>query len=197
MANYPGPFEIEYLITGFTGPAREHVLRVSVAALGSPSPGTLPSAIDIQKKGGSSAKLDVVANQFWEFIRPFYATGISCSGYQFWRYVPMTFGKDFISTGAVTNPAGTGAAIIPAQQVTQTYRAANGGILKIVLLEPNLGGDTRVTLVPNAGGTTSQRLAAYVLSADSILLARDDSYPINALRESRGQNERIWREIFR
>lgn len=197
MANYPGPYEIEYTLTGWTNPVREHVFRVSVAAVGSPTPGTLPTAIDIQKRSGATAKLDVVANQLWEFIRLFYSTTFSCAGYQLWRYVPMTYGKDFIATGTVTNPIASGSAIVNASQITQTYRSANGGILKIVLLETNQAGDTRTTLVPNPAGTPSQRLAAYVMSGDNIILARDDAYPVNPLRDSRGQNERVWREIFR
>jgi hypothetical protein len=197
MPNLPGPYEIEFSLIGWSAPAREHVLRISVAALGSPAPGTLPTAIDIQKMGGSTAKLNVVANQFWEFIRLFYGNTISCSGYQLWKYVPGTLGKDFIAAGTVTNPVATTGGVIAAWQLTQTYRSANGGILKIVLMESGQGGETRVALVPNAAGTPSQKLAAYVMSADNILLARDDAYPVNPLRDSRGQNEKIWRQIYR
>jgi hypothetical protein len=28
-------------------------------------------------------------------------------------------------------------------------------------------------------------------------LGRDDSYPVAAMRDSRGQNEKIWRKIYR
>jgi len=197
MPNLPGPYEIEFTLTGWTLPAREHVLRVSVAAVGSPAVGSLPTAVDIQKMGGSTAKLNIVANQMWEFIRLFYSNTISCTGYQLWRYVTGTLGKDFISTGTVTNPLCSGAAGVNSGQITQTYRSANGGILKIVLLESNQAGDTRTTLVPSAVGTASQRLAAYIMSADNPVLARDDAYPINPLRDSRGQNEKIWRLINR
>jgi hypothetical protein len=197
MANLPGPYEIEFTLTGWTAPAREHVFRVNVAAVGSPAVGALPTAIDIQKMGGSTAKLNIVANQIWEFLRLFNNASITCSGYQLWKYVPGTLGKDFISTGAVTNPACNDAGGVNAAQLTQTYRSANGGILKVVMLESNQAGDARVTLVPNAAGTPSQKLAAYIMSADNVFLARDDAYPVNPLRDSRGQNEKIWRLINR
>ena len=109
----------------------------------------------------------------------------------------MTLGKDFISTGTVTNPLASGAAINIAWQLTQTYRSANGGILKLVLLETNLGGNVRQTLVANPAGNASQKLAAYVMSADNVILARDDAYPVNPLRDSRGENETIFRLINR
>lgn len=197
MSNLPGPYEIEFSLDGWTSPNRQHVIRHSVAVVGSPTAGTLPTAIDVQKMGGGTAKLNVVANQIWEFYRLFWNNTILCSGYQLWKYVPGTLGKDFISTGTVTNPAASGGGGINAAQLTQTYRSANGGILKLVLLETNQSGDARITLVPNAAGTPSQKLAAYVMSADNVILARDDAYPVNPLRDSRGQNEKIWRLINR
>lgn len=196
--NMPGPYEIEYELQGWASPARSHVLRFSVAAVGSPAPGSLPTTIDIQKTGGATAKLNVVANQIWGFLRPLYHSSISAVGYQLWRYIPGTLAKDFISTGALTTPAGSSAsAATVAHQTTLTFRSANGGIMKIVLLETSLGGDTRITLVPNPAGTLVPLLASYVLSADNVILARDDAYPVAALRDSRGQNERIWREVYR
>ena len=196
--NYPGPYEIEYELTGWTSPTRSHVFRVSCLAVGSPAAGSLPTAIDIQKQGGSTAKLNVVANQLWEFIRLFYPNTIQCPGYQLWRYVPGTLAKDFISTGTLTNPisAGTGT-ITAAQQLTLTFRSANGGILKLVLLETNQTGDARIVLLNNAAGTPPQKLASYVMSADNVIMARDDAFIVTPLRDSRGQNERIWREINR
>jgi len=196
--NLPGPYEIEYELQGWTSPARQHVLRFSVAAVGSPAPGALPTTIDIQKTGGATAKLNVVANQIWGYIRTFYNTSISAVGYQLWKYVPGTLAKDFVSTGSLTTPAGGSAGgITAAHQCTMTFRSANGGIMKVVLLETSLTGDTRTTIIPNSGGTLVPLFASYVLSADNVLLARDDAYPVAALRDSRGQNERIWREIFR
>ena len=196
-ANKAGPYEIDFLITGFTAPAREHRFRPSVVALGNPTAGTAATAIDIQKAGGGTAKLNVVANQIWEYIRLFYPSGISCTGYTLWKYVTGTDAKDYISAGTVTNPAGTGAAIVAAYQVVLTYRSALGGIMKQVLLETNQAAETRTVLVANAAGTPSQKLAAYVMSADNVIFARDDSYPITPLRQSFGQNERVWRLIYR
>jgi len=197
--NLPGPYEVEYTLSGWSNPIREHVLRVSVAALGNPAAGTLATAIDIQKMGGGTAKLNVTANQLWEFLRPNYGNSTTCTGYTLWKYVSGTLAKDFISAGTVTNPAGTGGAGtgVVAWQHTQTYRSANGGILKLVLLEGVNSGDSRTTLIPNPAGTALQRLASYVMSADNMVLARDDSYPVAALRQANGQNERIWRKVYR
>ncbi|HEY9664895.1 MAG TPA: hypothetical protein V6C65_41170 [Allocoleopsis sp.] len=195
--NLPGPYEVEYQLDGWTAPIRSHLFRVNCAAIGSPVAGSLPNTIDMQKRGGGTAKLDVVANQLWEFLRLFWNNGIVCSGYTLWKYVPGTYAKDFVAAGAVTNQAASGSAGVVAAQLTQTYRSANGGIMKIVLLETNQAGDTRVALVPNTVGTPSARLAAYLLSADSFVMARDDAFPVSPLRDARGQNESVWRKVYR
>lgn len=195
--NLPGPYELEYTLTGFVNPNRDHLFRVNCIAIGDPAPGSLPTAITMQKQGGGTASLSVVANQLWEFIRLLYGVSISCSGFQLWKYVAGTLAKDFVSAGTPTNVACTGAGGTALGQLTQTYRSANGGIMKVVLLETNQTGDTRTTLIPNGAGTPSQRLAAYITSADNIALARDDAFIVAALRDSRGQNEAIWKLVHR
>jgi len=197
MANFPGPYEIEFTIVGFTSPVREHKVRMNVAAVGTPAPGTLPTAITIQKAGGGTATLAAVADQAWSFLRQFWPSSISSIGYTFWRYVSGTHAKDFIATGTLTNPAGTGGGVNAKHQLTLTFRSANGGIMKTVLLETATVGDTQTALVPNGAGSPQQKWAAYVLSVDNVALAADDGYPILALRDSRGENERLFRKLFR
>lgn len=197
MPNYPGPYEIEFTLGGWTAPVREHKIRLNCAALGAPVAGTLPTAITIQKAGGGTATLDVVANQAWSFLRQFYPSSITAIGYTFWKYVTGTHAKNFISTGTLTTPLGTGPAVVVKSQLTLTFRSANGSIAKTVLLETGFGGDAQIALVPNGAGTAPQKWAAYVLSTDNIVLAADDGYPILALRDSRGENERIFRKIYR
>lgn len=198
MANFPGPYEIEFQLTGWGSPAREHVMRFNVIALGSPPAGTLATAIDIQKMSGATAKLNVVADQIWSFYRLAHSSSISVVGYTLWKYVTGTHAKDFISAGTVTNPTGnTAGAPVIAHQTTLTFRSANGGVMKTLILESLLTGDNRITLIPNPAGTAPQRIAAYHLSGDNVAMARDDSYPIAALRDARGQNEKIWRSVYR
>lgn len=198
MPNLAGPYEIEFQLGGWSAPVRTHVMRFNVIAVGNPPAGTLATAIDIQKQGGATAKLNVVANQMWDFLRIAYHTSITCTGYTLWKYVTGTSAKDFVSAGTVTNPAGSSAsAATLAWEVIATFRSANGGIMKTVWLEPSLTGDNKSTLIANAAGNAIQRWAAYVLSADNAAIARDDGFIVAALRDSRSQNESIWRKIYR
>jgi len=195
--NYPGPYEVEYniLVSGLN-----HKMRLNCVVSGSaPAPGTLPTAISLMTKGGTPATLAVCANGFWEQIRLWYHTSVTCTGYTFWRYPFVnSYVKDFITAGAVTNPAALAStAINQASQFTESFRSANGGSMKINALEVSFTTLTRNTLVPNASGTAEQKTAAYVLSSAGWMIARDDSFPIAATYYIGGQNETIFRKRYR
>jgi hypothetical protein len=197
MANSKaGQYQIEYRLEGFVNPTRSHVVRAWVSASGSPVVGALPADVQIQKRGGTTASLQSVADQFWSFLRLSYGVTITAANFSLWRFATEN-ARDFISGGSVANPAGTGASPVIAGQCTLTFRHALGGIGKIVLLESGNGGDSRSSLIANAAGSATQRLAAYLMSADSPMVALDNSFPVTPLRDSRGQNEAIWRLVYR
>lgn len=191
-----GQYVLEYTLGGFTSPTRSHVVRMWVAPSGSPAVGTPPASITIQKLGGSTASLQAVAEQAWGFFRLQWPSTITASGFTLWKYVTENV-RDFISAGTLTTPAGSGAGVTVSAQTTLTFRHALGGIGKIVLLESTNTGDSQVALVANAAGTPTQRLAAYLMSADSPMISLDNSFPVTPLRDSRGQNEAVWRKVNR
>lgn len=197
MANVSGPYQIEYQLDGWTTPTRSHVFRTNCLAVGSPAVGTPPASVTIQKMGGGTGSLQAVADQYWSFLRLAFPAGIICSGFTLWHFSGVTEARDFITAGSVATPAGASGSVQVAAQTTLTYRSANGGIMKQVYLECALAGDQRAALVPNTLGTPFQRMAAYIMSADNIAIADDDGFPVTALRISQGQNERIWRKLFR
>lgn len=197
MANSKvGQYVLEFGLTGFTIPVRSHVVRMWVSPTGTPAIGTPPASVTIQKLGGSTASLDVVANQAWSYLRQQWPAAIIATGYSLWRFATEN-SRDFVTGGLLATPTGNGASAVTASQCTLTFRHALGGIGKIVLLESSNGGDTQTTLVANAAGSTVQKLAAYIMSADSPMIALDNSFPITPLRDSRGQNEAIWRKVYR
>lgn len=191
-----GQYSLEYRLEGFTSPTRSHALRAWISPLGTPAIGALPAAIDIQKLGGGTADLGTVANQLWSYLRLMYASSVSAVSYTLWKFATEN-SRDFVSAGTLTTPAGASGSVQVAQQTTLTFRHALGGIGKLVFLESNQSGDTRTALIPNTLGTPTQRIAAYAMSADSVLIALDNSFPVTPLRDSRGQNEAVWRLIYR
>lgn len=191
-----GQHVLEFTLTGWTNPTRTHVVRMWVSPTGVPAIGTPASAVTIQKLGGATAALDVVANQAWSYFRLQWQSIISATGYSLWRYVTEN-SRDYVTGGSLTTPTGTGAGTTVAAQATLTFRHALGAVSKIVLLEGTNAGDTQTALIANAAGTPTQRLAAYLMSADSPMVSLDNSFPVTPLRDSRGQNEAIWRKVYR
>lgn len=185
-----GQYQLEYELVGFGSPVNSHKLRANVMAVGSPVAGTLPTAIDINKKGGTTANLQVVADQVWSFFRLMYATSITAVNFTLWRWQTNT-ARDFISTGTLATPAGSTGTVVSSWQTTLTFRSGTGGIAKLVFIESNLSGNQRAALVPNAAGGQHQKIAAFALSADSPFQALDNGFIVAALRDSRGENEAI------
>lgn len=191
-----GQYLLEYSLSGFTTPTRSHVVRLWVMPTGSPAIGTPATSVTIQKLSGATANLQVVADQAWSYLRLQWPAAIQATGFSLWKYVTEN-SKDYISGGSLATPAGTGGGVTIAGQCTLTFRHALGGIGKIVLIESANGGDTQVASLANAAGTATQRLTAYLMSADSPMVALDNSFPVTPLRDSRGQNEAIWRKVYR
>jgi hypothetical protein len=195
--NYPGPYEVEYsiLVNTFT-----HKMRMNCVVSGStPPPGTAPTAINLMTRAGTPATLAVCANGLWEQLRLWYHTSVTCTGYIFWRYpVAGSFVKDFVTAGTLTNQAGLSTtAVNLANQFTESFRTANGGVMKITAFETSFTVLTRNTLTANAAGTAEQKTAAYVISSAGWMIGRDDSFPIAPTYFIGGQNEAVFRKRYR
>lgn len=197
MANSKvGQYRLEFLLTGYTNPTREHVAGLWVAPTAQFTAGALPADIDLQLKGGGSNTLDAVALDYANRIRPFYDGSVSITAYTLWRYTTNNV-RDYISSGTVAPTASAGGGTGIAHQATITMRHANGGIARHVFLESVNNDNIRGNILPLATGNSIQRYAAWLLSNASPSIALDNSFPVAALRYSGGQNESVWRKIYR
>lgn len=195
--NYPGPQEVEYQVQVSTF---VHRIRLSCAIDGSvPTPGTPPASINLMTRSGAPAALSVCANGLWEQLRTFFNTSVSCLGYTLWNYpVAGSLAKDFVTSGTVTNAAGLSAtASNLAFQCTLSFRSANGGVLKLTLLESVYTDKFSLPLIANAAGSTPQKVAAYMISSAGWAIARDDGFPVVPTKITGGENEVIARKRYR
>lgn len=193
--NLPGPYEADYayIVSGIT-----HHLRVNCMVMDNPAPGTPFTDLEVQTRSGTPVLLSGAVQTLWDWIRPFMAGSVAAPTLTLWKYVTGTFEKDFISASSGITGAGSNAgAFNPAHYRQFSFRSANGGIMKVSLMEDSDTDNTITNLVANAAGNASQKLAAYVISTDGWLLARDDSFPIAPYHENQGQNEAIFRRRFR
>lgn len=191
-----GQYRLEFELTGFLSPTRSHVVGIWIAPTTTPATGTPPADIDIQLLGGGTDDLDSVALDFANRVRPLYPAAITISGWNMWKYI-TEYTRDFVTAGSATPTTTAGGSSVASGQHTLTFRHAGGGIGKHVFLESSNGGDSRSALVPNATGNSVQRYAAWVLSATSPVIALDNAFAVAPLKDSRGQNEAVWRKINR
>lgn len=192
VLNFPGPYEVE--ITYVTN-GRPHKLRISCSTVGTPTPGDAPSSITLGTRNSVGAALDTSVLAFVNVLKTQLATADSFTGYDFWKYAPTSFERTFITSGTLAVSGTAVVSSVVAQQNTYTFRTQEGGIFRLILLESVHGGDNRVVY---ASLTANQKLIVdNILAAGSWQLARDTSYPIVFLRQSNGQNEAVWRKIYR
>ena len=194
--NYPGPYEVVYkiLVSGL-----EHEARYNCVATPAPTAGTAFASINLQTRSGTPANAQTCVEGLWNQMRPHFHTSVTCSAIELWHYpVAGSFARDFISATTPSLPAGlSSGAVILANQDTLSFRSANGGIMKVEMMESSFQTHAVTTLVPNSSGNTIQKIAAYVLSSAGWLLARDDGFPFSAYRHTSGQNEALYRRRYR
>lgn len=174
-----------------------HDFEVNCDVLGSPVVGSDPATINLRTRNGDGADLDTCANALWAELRQMFNASTLCSTYTLFKRNVNNENRDFISGGGLDLPNGSGvAANVPASQATFTWRSGGGHIMKMVLLEANLGGNGRGPL-PSTGNVFINSLNGFVLSGLNFVSARDRSFPVAALNASFGQNEKIFERRFR
>lgn len=198
--NFPGPYEVEYTYTAVVGSLTlNHFLRVNCMALDDPTPGTPMDEIEFATIGGTPVNAETAIATLWNWISLQLSTSSVVLAAVLNRYATGTFSKDFVSAYAGTPLAGAnGAGAADAHQMVQTFRSANGGIMKLTILEDVNGSlKTLASNIANPAGSDDQKLSAYILSSAGWLLARDDGFPIAPLHQAFGENEAIWRKRHR
>lgn len=197
MANSKiGQYRLEFPVTGYTAPIRSHICGLWVAPTTTPAPGTLPSDVDLQLLGGGTDTLQAVALDYANRIRPLFDATLGIGAFTLWRYA-TEFSRDFVTAGTVAPVTSTGSGVSIAIGQVLTFRHANGGVGKHVFLETMFGGNAYINLVPNASGNTIERFAAWVMSSDSPVIALDNSFPVAPLKFAQGENESVWRKVYR
>lgn len=191
--NFPGPYgvEIEYIVDGVT-----HNHEVNCSVQGSPAAGVDMTTLTVDTKDGVGANLAINVSDYVDEMRKNYNVAVQFSQYTLWKYDALSTARNFISSEALgvlgTNVSPT----VPAQQMTQTYRTAEGGIMRIVLLEHVYDSQGQSALATNTQDGI-QTMKNIIVADSNWILARDTSYPIAPLGLSFGENERVWRKRYR
>jgi len=192
MPSLPGPYQVEI---NYSTAARSHKMRLDCQLSTSPPAGADLSTLNVITSGGANVGLTSAVGSLITLMLPFVSDTMTFNDFTLWKFVTGTQQRTFIGTAQIaivgTNVNGS----VPAHYSMFTMRTQNGGIAKVVLLEDVSNGNTKLPY--SLLGTAAQDLFDYMTGDDTWIYARDNSYPVAPLFRSEGQNEALWRKIYR
>jgi hypothetical protein len=197
--NFPGPYELRFSYS--TTPAGlatfSHIMHLNVDLTSVPAAGTLFSAINAKTKGGVATPTLAAAVEAWlTLIANAWNTTTDFPVVELWKYAAGTFDATFISSYDPTVSAGLSAsASLAAIQTIITFRSVEGGIMRLNFMESVTAVAGSQTFPTNI--TLYNNIAAFCVSSDAWMLARDTSYLVAPIRLLPGQNEQLFKKRFR
>jgi hypothetical protein len=193
--NWPGPWSVEYNYeTTFGSITLPHSHEVNCYFDIAPVAGQPIENAELIQRSGGTVPADVGIQQYWQFYRAMLPTVAVCTGFSVWQYAPNSEDKTWVGGGNVDGPTGAAVTAFASHQLKMTFRTALGGIMQMMVMEDAVGGSALTPLIPANTGLPTVVYAAYILSAANWAIARDDSFPVQALRIGAGENEVLFRE---
>jgi len=193
--NYPGPYEMRLFYNANLGNP-EHVMHLSLDLPDVPDPGDTFDLIDVQRHSGVTHTLEFETEVLLTLLQPIWPALTDFSRAELWKYEALTFNSDFVSayTPVITNGTAATASIVAGQAIV-TMRTVAGGIFKLSMMESYLVAGARQSFP--TGNAAVNALADYFTSLDHAWIARDNARPFAALHFMPGQNERLWKRLYR
>lgn len=191
-ANFPGPYEVRIF---YTTQLRQHVMKLNCTLTADPTPGDEFIDITAVTKGGGTRNLELGTLAVVTVVRPFLNTVTGeVNRAELWKYEPESFDSQFISVMDIALAGTAAGATLPATQSIWTFRTIGGGSMRFNILETDVA--PAVTVYPPFAGRTND-VAVAMLSTNTIFHARDDTFPFAAVAYHPGQNERLFKRIYR
>lgn len=191
--NFPGPYglEVAYTVEGF-----QHKLLWNTNVDGDPAIGADPATIDLLTRGGGTVSMITAVPAMLQPMINQFNVSVDFGECILWKYVPLTEQRNFITSFNIGLSGLNGSPTNLAQQVTQTFRTAEGGVMRLVFLEASTVGNTREPLSTQTNPDI-ESFSDNVIAGTNFILARDTSYPISKLNLALGENERVWKKRYR
>lgn len=195
MPNFDGIWEIRVFYTATPAGllVLDHVMTFDVAVFGDPAPGTPMDGMDVTRRDSSAIDLQsYLTTEFMPLIYAVYPAVSDFSRAELWKIPEATFDAQFITSLELAENGVNAAASVSMQQTTFTFRSQSGGVARIQLMESSFGGLTKQS--PPFSSAQGNALSNHIISSDSCIVARDNSYLISRIHQCDGQNERIFRK---
>ena len=202
--NYPGPYELRIHYTvSIAGVVINHVQRLNIRLAAEPAAGEVFSAINALNRADVSHPLDEVTDRWIELMQPkFDVENAAFSHAELWKNVPDSFEASFKATYPIALPGTAAGGPLTGGQIIYTFRTAEGGIMKVVMMETNQSAGPTIPAASLTGADdaivdflTDATVVSGVPGA--MFLARDTSYPFANIALHPGVNEATFKKRWR
>lgn len=191
--NYPGPYQLRLF---YAVKARNHVLQLNFqTSLSVAANDPFTTIFPDNRNGSNATSLMAHLTTLHLAIDDFYnTTDADFYRAEVWQFTPGTFDAQFVTSQALALTGANAAATQDASQVIWTFRTQEGGIMKVSLMDTN-----QAQGASQFGPFTGAFLALQnALMGDTLpWLGRDTSYPISIVGYHPGQNEALFKKIYR
>jgi hypothetical protein len=171
-------------------------MRLNTRIDGTPEAGVDDfTTIQALRRDNTPFDLDAEVDAWIALLQPFYSSSqADFINAELWSYTPESFDADFVAAYDIGVSGSSGTTSVVAGQVICTFRTQEGGIMKLSLMEAVTVAGSPIS--PPYTGSLLALTNAIVLGT-SPWLARDTSYAIANIRTYPGQNEALFKKIFR
>lgn len=166
MANCLAP---GYIRIAYNSNSHDHHMTIPVL------PDSVAPNFNLQKKGGGTVSQATAINALIALMLPAFTAADSFTSWEAFTQANCASAPVFQNGGSITAVGSSGGSTKEWVQTLLTFRSAAGGRGKLLWLEGVSANDTHAPLVPG-GGTTLDAIADYVVSANSWLVARDNTF---------------------
>jgi len=191
--NYPGPYEVRI---NYTVAGRSHQQRLNVRIDGTPVAGVDDfTTIDALRRDDTPVALDSEVDDWVDLIKVYFnSTDGDIVNAELWKYEAESFNADFVAAYDIAVAGTSATATSPASQLMWTFRTQEGGVMKISLMDVHVTPGAKIS-PPYTSGNLA--VANAVVLGTSPWLARDTSYAIANIGLYPGQNEKLFKDIYR
>lgn len=199
VTNFPGPWQlaITYQVDVSPGGVLEHVMQFNVDVDPEPDIGQSFSTIYVVNAEAGSVLLSTALNGIRNVVEDLFNSG-DCTFVEanLYKVTPGSFERTWYSSSTIGAAGTSASATVPAGQQTYQFRTAEGGIMKIVLLDAV--GDPAPPIPYASLAANPKALVDYVLGgATTWILGRDTAFPVSFITLQSGTNEKTFRQRYR
>lgn len=193
VTNWPGPYDMRFF---YTVQGRDHVQKLNCSPTTDPAVGTALGDIDLELQGGGVVDAETAADDWADLMKTMFSdSGAVINRVELWKYDFESYNATYVNAHALLVDGTNVLATVPASQGVMTFRTTEGGVLKLNFLDTVFPAAIKEAFPAANAGINA--IAGFVSNSTNWILGRDTSYPILALNWLPGQNERLFKEIYR